>query len=449
MNYSVKNITEVILKVEKELDLFNWQINNVFIWELIRYKVYQEVLGKFDDSNGTNSTSVLAAVKPKLTDRFKRVFNSVLKNPFFDFKRSDILVFESSRKVNYDGNFIDPFTYFIYSDLIKKKLPITIYQANYYSDRFNKPRGKNRHLDLLNKTSILALKFYSVNIAPKDDLTIQKLRSELRVKLNVDLDLNAIVTYSLKQFRSQFFLYDILLKIKRPKEIYIVNFCDKAALISVAKKRKVSVTDIQHGVISSCDIIYHYPNTKENSLHYFPDRFLVWDNMWKENCKIPLTDNNIEIYENKFLIEQAKKYKHISKTKKQLLIISQPILSGKIATLINAMTTNNLEYNFVYKLHPIEYVYENEVTALNELKQRKDFRFAKRDENIYELFASSQYIIGVYSTAIFESVYFNCKIGLLNLPGIELMEPFKDKLKYKQIGKDINDLVSDEELTRS
>mgnify|MGYP000745848120 CR=1 FL=1 len=40
--------------------------------------------------------------------------------------------------------------------------------------------------------------------------------------------------------------------------------------------------------------------------------------------------------------------------------------------------------------------------------------------NIYQLMAKSTYCIGVFSAALIESIYFNSKLLLLDLPGVEI-----------------------------
>ena len=44
--------------------------------------------------------------------------------------------------------------------------------------------------------------------------------------------------------------------------------------------------------------------------------------------------------------------------------------------------------------------------------------------DLYEYLAKSEYQAGVFSTALYEGVEFNCKTILLKLPGIEYMDQF-------------------------
>jgi hypothetical protein len=52
-----------------------------------------------------------------------------------------------------------------------------------------------------------------------------------------------------------------------------------------------------------------------------------------------------------------------------------------------------------------------------------------KNSEIYTLFSESTYVVGVFSTAVFEAVFFGCKIILLNVPGVEMAENLIQKDK--------------------
>ena len=49
------------------------------------------------------------------------------------------------------------------------------------------------------------------------------------------------------------------------------------------------------------------------------------------------------------------------------------------------------------------------------------------DINLYKQLANSEFQAGVFSTALYEGIEFNCKTILLDLPGIEYMDSFIEK----------------------
>lgn len=98
------------------------------------------------------------------------------------------------------------------------------------------------------------------------------------------------------------------------------------------------------------------------------------------------------------------------------------------------------KYEIIYKLHPGEYEtwrenYPYLLKALELNKHRSIVDFKVIDDNttpLYELFATSEYQIGAFSTAIYEGLSFNCKTFIIDAPGIEYLD---DLIKSKIVKK--------------
>ena len=71
-----------------------------------------------------------------------------------------------------------------------------------------------------------------------------------------------------------------------------------------------------------------------------------------------------------------------------------------------------------YKLHPGEYGRFKLYPAYIDLSKYKNVKFVE-DVDLYSLLASSEYHVGVFSTALYEGMEFGCKTLILDLPGIE------------------------------
>jgi hypothetical protein len=63
--------------------------------------------------------------------------------------------------------------------------------------------------------------------------------------------------------------------------------------------------------------------------------------------------------------------------------------------------------------------------------------------NLYELFAQSEYQIGVFSTAIYEGLTLNCKTVLLDFPGVEYMEYLieEDIVKFAKNAEELTKFI--------
>lgn len=61
--------------------------------------------------------------------------------------------------------------------------------------------------------------------------------------------------------------------------------------------------------------------------------------------------------------------------------------------------------------------------------------------SLYEFFSKSEYQIGVFSTAIYEGLLFNCKTFILDLPGAEYMDSLVDK-NYVMKVNDVDEIIN-------
>lgn len=429
MNRSFNQITTKLIEIENVENLFDWKIDNIYIWEVIRYKIYGIIIEQsFKDSNPVKK-NIFKKIKDLLTKFFIKIqkyINAIYFNPFFDRRRSDVLIFESSRKLIFNGSYIDPYTKFTYDDLIKEGYSITRYQSSYNYDKLSKRDFSIKHLDLPYLLSDIKTKLLGKKISETDAIRIKDLQNIIQGQFQINFDLKKLIFQEVNLFKYNLFFFKRLLKRKNPKKIIIANFCDKTALISAARSNKIKVIDIQHGLISSDDIIYHYPHVKEESLQYFPDQFYAWSPIWQKLCKLPLKQENIIDYGNKYLQNQKRKYSDLQKTPDQLIVISQPGLTAKIANEFIQKCNLLAKYQILYKLHPSEYLYAFENAQIKQIANMKNVSFVDKHDDLYKVLAETQYVVGVGSTVLIESISFECKVILFEIPGVEWMNPFID-----------------------
>lgn len=426
MNHSVSHITNTIIKIEQANDLFKWQVNGVFVWEILRAKIYNSILLHNDSNTNIKRKNKIASVLTKLKYNFFKYVNAVIYHPYFDNKAVDAIVFESSRKLLYKGVYIDPHTEFLVDELLAKGTDLAKYQSSFSFDRLAKRSLDIKHLDLVYIISSFRSKFKALSFTDNDKKKIKQIEEVFFKEFSIKINLAGLIKSEVNIFYSNLSFFNSLLSKKKPKEIYIVNFCDKPALIASAKSKSIEVIDIQHGFMSPEDIIYHYPGIEEESLKYFPGKFYAWPRFWFEGCHIPLKQEDIIEIGNKFLDEQKNNYKHIEKKANTILVISQPTLTRQIALSFLNNSSAFEKYEILYKLHPAEYGSAFDLPEFKSLLQLKNISFVKQGVDLYELFARSKRVIGVYSAALIEAISFNCSVELFELPGVEMMKSFVD-----------------------
>ncbi|MEO6305839.1 MAG: hypothetical protein ABIP51_22020 [Bacteroidia bacterium] len=420
---SISSITKKILEIEKNNDLLNWVINDVFVWQSARVVIYSNIQELVNSQIPQSSPAKKTGLLNVIYNRF--IVNAIFYNPFLDLKKNDALVFESSRKYNVDGEYIDIYTKYLCDELAKKNVSFKKYQSSYSFDKLSSNRSDTKHLDHILLLAKLRAKFIKVKYSAKDLERIETIKTLLRNTFKIEIDLMAIIDTEIKKMRSQYHFFNRLYRRKKVKEIYLVNFCDKAPLILAAKNNNVKVVEMQHGLMVKEDLIFHFPDSEKGKVNYFPTDFYVWDTDLNSSV-LPIEQKNILVYGNKFLENRVSKFSNTSKIKNRLLIISQPSLTNEMVrfTLNNTATFKDLEV--IYKLHPIEEQGFKTNPHYSQLSQISNLKIVGNNVSMYELLAGAQNVIGVYSTAMYEALAFKCNVFLLDLPGVEMMQPLVD-----------------------
>lgn len=409
-----------LLKLESKFDLLNWMISGVYVWQVARIAIYMKL--KYGINLKESELEQLNfSIKIKLF--FERIiFNIIRYNPFIGIKNVDIMVFESSRKYLVNNIYIDKYTKFLCDDFDKKGISYQRYQSSYLFDRLSKSRKGIKHLDFIFLLARLKTKLHSGNNVV-DSIHLEKIgliESEILLLFGEKINLKEIFNNTIIEFKALHSLYTILFKRIKPKEIYLTNYCNKSALISAAKETGVIVNELQHGLMPDNSFIWHFPNTIPNSLSYFPNRYFLWSNIHMCSSKLPISDDNIVFIEYKYLTSIKNKYKNIKKEKNKILIVSQPQYTKKLIQFVLHNLPNMNDYQFIFKIHPTEELnFEND-NQIKQIEKYNNFKFANNQSSMENLFSTSEYVIGIYSAALFEASYMGCKIILLNLPGVEM-----------------------------
>lgn len=419
LNYS--EIAEKFLKLEDELNLLYFKVECYLPWQMVRIKVYLEILDYY--LTGTEAAPPRSLFE-KIVQLARRVFiNSIIYNPFFDFKKSDVLIFESGRKYKaIEGKYIDIYTHYLAENLVQQGKSVSVYET-YYHDKESVVKNANvKHLDFDHFTSGLFTKFSSYKIDNQYRKTIKTIEARFHTEFDFRQDFEKLFTEGIKKFKVQYKFYSFLFGVKKPEEIFIINSSIKAGMIAAAKHKNIVVSELQHGLNSGYDVILNYPFTAENSLDYFPDRFYLWNNVNLHFSKLPLSDDRLIEFPNYHLDRMQALFSKVEREQNTILIASQPFNVEEIRVFVekNIFDLNN--YRLIYKIHPLEDKISLEVFK-NKLERFNNIEFVDNEVSIYELFKKSTYVVGIYSTALFEAEACGCNVILLNLPGVEMAEP--------------------------
>lgn len=203
-----------------------------------------------------------------------------------------------------------------------------------------------------------------------------------------------------------------------PKVLLINNRTDgvSLALISAAHKLGIPVIEVLHGYVPYYDPCYNYPNYNFRYKDCIvPDVTLIYGDYWKKGIRGQKQEKIMSC--GSLELEYFQK-KYANKTKRNYItFISQGPFSNVIypmaIKLAEFLQKNGKleEYKILYKLHP------NEVLTWKRLHpDYYDPRILliSTTMDVYQLMSESIVFIGINSTALFESLAFDVKVGIIN-----------------------------------
>lgn len=433
----MNKIRNIIIDLETKYQLFDWKINDVYIWELIRADIFLrlEELEKNESFQENNSLNLYK----KLYSFFLRfIRNGIFRNPFFRLKRGGVLIFESGRKYLHKDRYVDIYTYFLEEEIKNKKEKFQKVETNYKYDLLNGKLSNSSHIDFINFASKIHAKFINVKFSNDEEIFIDRIIKEIQLGVKISIPLKDIIISSIRYFKAQHFYYSLLLKKCKPSRVYVVNYVDYFALISVAKKLEIICIELQHGLIIEESLIYHFPNVKDGSLKYFSDIFYVWKDFNLITGKLPISEANIISNPYNHLENMRNEYKHVKTNPKVVLVASQPYYSNYILMYILKNASQMNDYKFYYKLHPMQFECFEESYLAKKVKKLNNVIVLKNEISVYSLLKEAKFTIGIFSTLLYEADMFE-SIPLVLVPkDLTYSKSLIDSGKAFKINEDIS-----------
>lgn len=422
---NIKDLSNLFFHLEEKYKLIDLKIDDVLVWQCIRYKLFILIATKIFN---------LGPAHERQSSLARKIITSIMngvRSPSIFEEPHDIVIFPHTRTSLVDGKYIDIYTYYLEQDLISKDKDFCVLQrAGNDKKAYNTPVGENsKYLDDIIILSRLLKIFIRPKMSQINEITYL-LSNEIKKLFNIDIDLKRLFKNTIKDFKASYILYAKLFKKIRPKQIYIVVSYEYPSLVKAAKDFGVEVIELQHGAISKYHLGYSYGLVR--SIDYFPDKFLAWNEFWKNINALPLAKEDISIYPFKYQINTIRNYKYINQIKNQVVVISQGTITDQLAKIILDNFDFFKDKNIKYKLHPGEYTSYKRSYHLTQLLKKENIELVKNN-NIYDLFASSEYQVGAYSTAIFEGIEFGLKTILCSTMFSEYMEELIESKKVYMI----------------
>ena len=428
-------------KFENKYNLFDLIIDDLEIWNYIRFELFFSIGEHFNIKKGKGYTP-----KKSLKDKFFLIYNTFIKNPYLTIKKNDILIIPHQRRI-LEGNKYRC----IYTDEISEKLPYKCISAEFLFGRMHYKPAKTKNIIYLDYIDVLAgLKYKKIKLNKFKDIS-DYLSKIIKEYFGVIVETDSIAQLISKRYYwhkyKKKYIKKLILKVKPKIILEVVGYeTNKMIVNEVAHELDIPCIELQHGVIGKGHIAYNYDTKKK--LKQLPSYLFVYSDYWKQTCSFPIGENHIIATGFPYMEEQVKKFpKKIGKEGMlRIIIYSSPDSTKNLQIfteeLITQLEVLNFNFTIIYKLHPLEYNYPSDLW--NTIKASKNVVFIDSPKfSLYELCANADIQIGVKTTALFEGLVYNLKTFILDT-GIPNLEAYMNDLieeGYAIYVKNVNELI--------
>lgn len=394
----MSKISEWIIDFERDENPFSLKVKEVYIWERIRHKV-RAVINK-KTKNKTSAYEKDWSLWGLSKTLYRYACNTVSLKNWHPPPSRLFFVGHQRRKIEEDGKWWD-----IYCDPIHDVCDISYVHYEFPYRTAHKSPAKTRELRKLDSINLMKnIPFvgrFSLNKEEKK--VISDWNSKINKAFNIRLNLKKMIQESLKERISGIKVYNYLIDKVEPDAFILTVSYGKETLIEVCKSRNIPVVELQHGYIDSTHLGYSFPSNRRKEM--FPDYLLTFGEHWHDGINFPIPDSRLIPVGFPYLDSKLSKYSKKSEREDNIIFISQPTIGEELSKLASKVANSTQESkSVVYKLHPHEY--ENWRERYPWLIKSKCTVVDNDMPHLYDLFARSNFQVGVNSTALYEGLAF-------------------------------------------
>ena len=409
---SIERLWDIFAEAEAREKLTSWRIGSIYLWPLVRASLMHaiaEQLGIFEP-RPPNAPIPDTVVAPGLMP------GSV------GFHQSDYAVVPFIRRNAFRE---DPFSNFIVKSLEAHGVPPMV--IGFGPDDIGSGRPQLEQLDreFVARYGKWAKLMVAPTLLPGHIAKYNRMIAYVTASVRdyaVSIGLNpaeiggayrAFPRWLLVQFAAQKMGWKRFFKAAGTKKVFMVNAW-KRALIAGAQAAGATVVEPMHGAISDIHPYLSWPG--QARVAYHPDELLEWGAYWGDVAKLPgnvtrkVIGSPVQITDALARLDDlaASGEAHKPKT---VFIASQVHASQTIIDFLIEAAAANPDYTFTFKQHP----QENPIKFGPEIPA--NLQLAGPNTNTFDLMSRSEFVLGVYTTALFEAVALGAKVGVLAFSG--------------------------------
>jgi hypothetical protein len=321
-----------------------------------------------------------------------------------------VMIIEHARHRGYKWNYGDPYFGATERDLARVGIPMVVIGINYGSSLNRVYRGKNVITIprlILNTVRFLFGKF---SWYPKSTKLIDEIADYLESRGLSRLLSKAAYTKRLQQIQADNVLLGLIVRLINPKAVLCVDaYNSNSSLILNANRLGVPTVEYQHGIISEGHLGYSFNQAYIFPGDVMPKHYIFWGAFWADKMRHSLArcgELRVGTYEyGSWCRARVKPHDRPS----GVLFIMQPSAATFIENQVKRFKSRYPEVHVGVRYHP-----KQRGQLATTLNVQHHFH-----ENIYDLFMRYKYVVGCFSTALFEAVAMQKQVFFMRIPGFD------------------------------
>ncbi|MEM2136787.1 MAG: hypothetical protein QXI93_02390 [Candidatus Methanomethylicia archaeon] len=400
-------------EIELHYPVENIKANNIQVWPLIRFDIYNSLLGMYIHKFNYEENRIKNMLLSKIRKNTNLKYN-IFSLPNLLLRRRKYILFTDTLELrSFNGVIIDKISEGLFEVLGYDNFLVIENPVNGHKP-INKCRQKN-------KVSSALISFLSYLIMQKqptinDEDVLIKIKEKYCLNYNYRRIINRFFAYSK--------IYEKIFSIVKPKIIFVncAYSLHSQAAIFVANKLGIKTVELQHGIINEKHVAYNIK--KQFNQFLFPKYLFVFGSYFKrffEKDNYHINPKNVIPTGYYYLDLVKKQYKPMGEImrlinkwknafKRIIVISSQTTVESKLLDFVIDVAKSDQQdlYIFVPRVFNVE----------NWKKVRKNnnvLYWQNEEMDIYKLFTIADIHVTVYSTCALEAIYFGLPNILVNI----------------------------------
>lgn len=359
--------TDAMFDIERRLDLFGDRMGDIAWWDTIRYesfhRIYYRVAGLREP------TAPARPARKRLAGYLARNALNVSLLAKSHARDYDVVAFPCPRNRAGRGR-ID-----IATEQILELVPGRMLRIDTHPHYFH------RHLDRRSPVKRPAL--------------LQAAIEQIERLFGVQPGLESFMLERLARFHAALDDYTRLFEAIAPRAIFMVQNGVEKSMFCAARRHRIPVAEIQHGLIQYVHPSYSYPRGLGlEDLSTFPTHFLAFSQYWIDTCHYPVRACSVTGNDHYFIERQA--------GCGDVLFVSGFLYDAVLRDWVKAAAAACPDRKFVYKMHPNQWQHEGD--ARMDLSKLPNIEVIGPQKSIRTLLASVSTVVVIQSTVAHEAL---------------------------------------------